>query len=106
MGLGKWFASLFDKAQRLMKKLWALALPFLQEALSEAAAEVWKSSKDILLAAAKYVQEQGLPTTSAKQDAFKAYMLKALGTEWSGLKESEQNVLLEAAVAIFKKISG
>lgn len=102
MSISSWFKSLFSQVKSLVKKLWKLALPFLQEALSVSAAVIWSSARDVLLAAAEYAAKEGL-TSDAKREAFKGYMAEKLAQEWTELKEAEQNILLEMAVAIYKK---
>lgn len=102
--IGNWFQSLADKIGAFVRKVWDLAKPFLKEVLSQSAQNVWASSQDLFVAAAQYVQEQGLPTTEDKQKAFSDYMARNAKDELSQLKESELNLLREMAVAILKKI--
>jgi len=105
MGLIKQFKSLFVKAKDFIGKMWTLAKPFLQEALSETAQNIWKSTQSLFIEAAIYVGEKGLPTDEAKRDEFKNYMSAKAGNEVNQLKDSEFNLLREMAVAIAKKIS-
>lgn len=103
MGLISWFKSLFDKAKATVSRLWDLAKPFLQEALSATSAAVFASLKSLAVEAVGYVAGQGLPTDKAKQDAFKAYMVSKAKDEVGALKDYEINLLRETAVAIWKK---
>ena len=103
MGLIAWIKSFGNKMGAFVKKAWALASPFIKEILSDAAQKLLDSSKDLLVAAAKYVAEQGLPTTEAKQKAFYDYMANAAKDEWTSLKDSEAAYLRETALAIYKK---
>ena len=103
MGLGNWIWSLFNKAKALVSRLWSLAKPFVQEALSKTAQAVWESLQALAIEGVKYVSEQGLPTDKEKQDAFKAYMLLKAKDQVSVLKDYEFNLLRETAVAIWKK---
>ncbi|RJO64149.1 MAG: hypothetical protein C4540_04525 [Candidatus Omnitrophota bacterium] len=103
MGLWKWLKGLFSKVGSFVKKLWALAQPFLQEVLSKTAQNIWASSQDLFIAAVQYVAEQGLPTDEARQKAFKAYLLEKAKDKISQLKDRELNLLREMALAIYKK---
>ena len=87
----------------LAAKLWKLAEPFLQEALSETAQSVWSSLQTLAVQAVQYVETQGLPTDQAKQDAFLAYMTNKAKDQVAVLKTSEINLLRETALAIFVK---
>ena len=86
-----------------MAKLWNLAKPFLQEALSKTAAAAWEALQELAIEAVKYVASQGLPTDQAKRDAFQAYMTSKAKDQVAVLKGYEFNLLRETAVAIWKK---
>jgi len=103
--IGNWFKSLFSKIGALIEKMWTLAKPFLQEAVSKTALEVWKSCQNLFVEAALHVEEKGLPTEKAKQDEFKSYMTLKAKDEISKLRDREFNIFREMAVAIAEKVS-
>lgn len=100
-----WFLGVFGKIKALITKLWEVAKPFIKEVLSQAAQAAWESLKELLIEAAQYVAEKGLPTDEAKRIAFKEYMLSKAKDEVEQLKDSEFNMLREMAVAIVKKVN-
>ena len=104
--IGTWFKSLFNKLGAVIEKMWTLAKPFLQEAVSKTALEVWKSCQNLFVEAALHVSEKGLPTEKAKQDEFRSYMTLKAKDEISRLRDREFNIFREMAVAIAEKISG
>lgn len=87
----------------LAANLWILAKPFLQEVLSQTAQSVWASLQALAIDAVQYVEQQGLPTDQAKQDAFAAYMASKAKDQVAALKTSELNLLRETALAIYQK---
>jgi hypothetical protein len=99
--IGNFFKGLFNK----IAKMWNLAKPFLQEVLSQTAQNALDSLQTLAIEAAQYVAAQGLPDDKSKQDAFKAYMINKAKDQVDILKDSELNLLREAAVAIVKKAS-
>jgi len=101
--IGNWIQGLFDKAKALIAKLWDLARPLAQAILSEAANQIWLSLKDLFIEAIGYVAKQGLPTTEAKQKAFKDYMILKAKDEVEQLKERELNWIRETALGIWEK---
>jgi len=105
MGLFTWFKELFNIMGGFIKRACKLAEPFLQEVLSRTAKNVWDNSQDLFISAAQYVAIQGLPTTEAKQKAFKDYLVKRSKEEINDLKDSEINLLREMAVVIVKKVT-
>jgi hypothetical protein len=104
--IGMFFKNIFSKVGAFVSRMWTLAKPFLQEALSQTAQNVWASTQDLFVEAAKYVGEQGLPTDEAKRKAFKEYMEVKAKAEVGQLKDLEFNLLREMAVAIWKKAAG
>lgn len=98
-GIKNFFIGLFDK----IKKLWNVAQPFLQEVLSKTASAGLSSLQALAIEAVQYVATQGLPTDTAKQDAFKAYMANKAKDQVSALKDYEINLLRETAFSIWKK---
>ena len=101
--VGNFFKSMFNKAGAFISKMWTLAKPFIQEALSETAQLVWSKSQSLLVEAISYVASQGLPTDEAKREAFKTYMKEKSEVAIDELKDSELNLLREMALAIYKK---
>jgi len=101
--ISNFFKSFFNKAGAFIGKMWTLAKPFIQEALSATAQAVWEKSQGLLVDAVAYVAAQGLPTDKAKQEAFKNYMQEKSEIAISDLKDSELNLLREMALAIYKK---
>jgi hypothetical protein len=101
--IGNWIKSLFNKSGAFIAKMWILAKPFLREALSKTAQNVWASAQSLFVEAALYVAKQGLPNDEAKRNAFKTYMESKAKEQISQLKDSEFNLLRETAVAIVKK---
>ena len=98
-----WVLGMFGKAKALITKLWDLAKPLAKEILSEAANQIWLSLKDLFIEAIGYVAKQGLPTTEAKQKAFKDYMEIKAKEEIGQLKDRELNWIRETALGIWEK---
>ncbi|MDD5610639.1 MAG: hypothetical protein PHH69_03730 [Candidatus Omnitrophica bacterium] len=101
--IGNWINSLFNKAKAFIQKAWSLLGPFAKEVLSETAQEFLDSSKTLLLDAVQYVAQQGFPSSEAKRKAFTDYMALKAKDEWKDLKESEQDLLRQIALSIWKK---
>jgi phage-related protein len=101
--IGNFFKNMFSKVGNFISKMWTLAKPFIQEALSKTAQEVWSKSQSLLIDAVAYVASQGLSTDEAKQEAFKTYMKEKSEVAIDELKDSELNLLREMALAIYKK---
>ncbi len=101
--IGNFFHSVADKVGAFVAKACELLKPFVVAVLSEAGAAFWKSSQTLIVAAIKYVRDQGLPTTEAKQTAFYDYMANAAKDEWTSLSTKEQNWMRETGLAILEK---
>lgn len=98
-----WFKSFFDKIGALIKKLFAIAEPFIKEAASKTLQNIWSSCQDLLSEAWDYVEEQGLPTSKEKQEAFLRYMAEKGIAEVNELKQVEKDMLTSMITAIKNK---
>jgi len=107
MGLGakikNFFSNLFDKAKAIIKRAFNLAKPFVKEFLSEAAAYLWEHGQELLMEAVEYVEAQGLPTTEAKQKAFKDYMQQRSEFKIDEIKANDFLAVETMALAAWKK---
>lgn len=103
MGLGKWLKDFFDKVKSFIKRGFNLGKPFVKEFLGETAQLLWQNGQALLMDAVAYVAAQGLPTTEAKQKAFKDYMQERSEIAIDKIKENDFATVRNMALAIWKK---
>lgn len=91
-----------NKVKTFIARLWDKAQPFLGEVLSASAQIILQESKDVLIAAVKYVEANGFPTEDEKKTAFKKYLIEVGKVNLDDIKTREINLLREIAVGIWE----